>query len=349
MNKINKIIRKSVAILVLALFMMSVVPIALAESERLNIGEKDKAIDKDKEIKAQKETLREAFKSKITAEKELVKDQIEQVRERMKEAKEKYEQARESYKEQKDDLKELRGRYKVCKDGDGSEKCIKARKDVSLGVKKHLEKTIELIENSLERLTTHVKDSTVFTDEEKQSALDSINKLQEKVTAEKDKVLALADTASAEELRNEVKELKKLWQDVSKQQKRIIAMLTSAKLENLVEKHNALVENMQKKIDGLKAKSIDTAELEEIFTDFKAATAKLVEDHQKARTFWQQAEDMSKESLQAWHDAQKVVKEDMRETRKLLREFVEKYREATKSTEAGKEAEEVNEAPTVEE
>ncbi len=358
-------LRKGLAALVLAIFILSVAPMALAESKQEDNIESidgiEKGIDNDglkeaKEAKGfkvnRKESAGNFLKAKIAAEKEFTKEQIEQMRERMKNVKEKYEQARELYKEQKDDLKELRDRYRACKDSskeEGSEECVKVRKDVSGGVKKHLEKTIELIENSLARLTTHVKDSTVLTDEEKQSALNSINKLQEKVTAEKDRVLSLVDTASAEELRNEVKELKKLWQEVSKQQKRIISMLTSAKLENLVEKHNTLVESIQKKIDVLKSDGTETSELEAIFADFKAAAAKLAEDQQKARAFWQQAEDMSKENLQAWHDAQKVVKEDLQETRGLLRKFMEEYREAVKLTKAEKEAEKVNEAPTAEE
>ena len=232
----------------------------------------------------------------------------------------------------------MRDRYKICRDGDGSEECVDVRKKATVGVKKHLEKTIDLIENSLARLTAHVRESTTLTDAEKESALASINKLQEKVDAQKEKVLAIAETATAEELRAEVKELKELWQDVSKQQKKIVSQLTSAKLDNLVDRHTGLSENMVEKIAALKEKGVDTADLEAILARFEAAAATLQEDQQKARSFWQEAEEMSRETIQQWHVAQEVVKEDLKKTRALLREFMSLYAKLNVSTETAAEA-----------
>lgn len=355
----KKMIRKTVAVLVLALFILSVAPMALAKTE-LDIEGKMNAKGKvafleaegeaevDGEVSAESESegkksindaskeefkeRRELLKAKIEAEKEFTKEQIEQMRERMKAAKEKYEQARERYEEQKDDLKGLRDRFHGCEEGDDSDECTQVRQKVSVGVKNHLTKTTELIEKSLERLTEHVNDSTVLTAEEKQSALDSINVLETKLTAEKERVMAMAETASAEELRSEVKNLKQLWQDVSKQQKRIIAMMTSSKMENLVDKHADLEESMQKRIDAAKEKGIDTTELEALLARFKTAVAKLEADQASARNFWQQAENMNKESLEQWRDAQEVVKDDLKKTREILREFVKLYAELEMST-----------------
>lgn len=294
-----------------------------------NAGENEGA-DKEMRKEAFKER-RELLKAKMEAEKEFTKEQIEQMRERVNNAKKMYEQARERYEEQKDELKELRDRFQACKDDDESTECDRVKKNVSVGVKNHLTKTTELIEKSLERLTEHVNDSNVLTDEEKQSALDSINALEVKLTAEKERITAMAETASAEELRGEVKNLKQLWQDVSKQQKRIIATMTSSKMENLVDKHADLEESMRKRIDAAKEKGIDTTELETILARFKTAVAKLEADQATARTFWQQAEKMSKESLEQWREAQEVVKDDLKRTREILREFVKLYAELEES------------------
>ncbi|MBI4151640.1 hypothetical protein HY496_01605 [Candidatus Woesearchaeota archaeon] len=357
----KKIMRKGIALVVLTLFILSVVPMALAEPSLKGRGKtsatvgvstgalaaevdlqadadaeasvdssteetettpsRKGSVEDEKPLRGTKVELRK-LAARIDAKAELTQEQLQQMRERVAQAKERYEQAREMYKEQKEKLSDLRGRHRECKEDDSSETCVKVRKDVSVGVKNHLLKTVELIDHSLTRLTEHVQSSTVLSEEDKQSILTSINTLQEKVTAEKERVLALAETATAVELRSEVKELKKLWQDVSKQQRRIVSMMTSAKMDNLVEKHADLVESMQKKIDAAKEKGIDTAELEAILADFKAAVDTLTADQEKARAFWQGAENMSKESLDQWHRAQQVVKDDLQETRKLLRSFV---------------------------
>ena len=285
-----------------------------------------------KEFKGQMKEKNEAMKESFKEQRQFTKEQVEQLRERMNEAKNNYEQARERYKEQKDDLKDLRDEFKSCKESDESENCVKVRKNVNTGVKNHLAKTIELIDNSIARLREHVNSSTVLSDEEKKSALDSINKLEEQVTAEKDKVAAMGDDVSKEDLKVAVKELKQLWQDVSKQQRRIVAMLTSSKLDNLVEKQKEIATSMQKRIDDAKAKGLDTTELESILVQFNTSVAKVEESQKTARTFWQETEDVSKEGMEKWHDAQEDVREDVKESREILREFVQNYQELTKPT-----------------
>ncbi len=379
----KKTIKKCATVLVLALFILSIVPMAFAEEGKeittkvedditTKVEVDDNSVNVDAEVKAQAQTettsekesdkdsfksqkdtfkdqkeafkgefkesqkqmkeQREAMKESFKERREFTKEQIEQMRERMNEAKDKYEQARERYKEQKDDLKDLRDQFKGCKEDDASENCVKVRKNVNTGVKNHLAKTIELIDNSVARLREHVNNSDVLSDEDKQSALASINKLEEQVTAEKDKVLAMGEDVSKEDLKVAVKELKQLWQDVSKQQRRIVAMLTSSKLDNLVEKQKEIAASMQKRIDDAKAKGLDTAELESILVEFNASVAKVEESQKIARTFWQQTEDISKEGMEKWHDAQEDVREDVKDSREILREFVHQYKELTKPT-----------------
>ncbi len=352
----KKTIRKCATVLVLALFILSIVPMAFADKrekeENMFSKEGNSKEVKFEEANEQMKEQREAMKERFKEQREFTKEQIEQLRERMQMAKEKYEMAREEYKEQKDELKDLREQFKKCDkeedDNDDDENetetndtqmgtnqtsdCVKIKKNVNRGVRNHLEKTIELIDNSLARLTQHVNSSTVLSEEDKQSALASINKLEEQVTAEKEKVLAMGDDVSKEDLKAAVKELKQLWQDVSKLQKRIVAMLTSSKLENLVQKHQDIADSMQKRIDDAKAKGLDTAELESILAKFKTAVAKLEEDQKTARNFWQQTEDVSKENMEKWHDALEVVKDDLKETKNLLHDFMENYRELIKSS-----------------
>src|SRR3989344_3099539 len=261
----NPKMKTIVGIIILALFIVSIIPLALAEEGRDNGNDRKKLNDDENKSKVKEQ--REAMKARLEASKE----NIEQVRERVKQTKEKYQEARERYQEQKENLKQLRDRVKKCKETDESGECVTVRQGVNKGAKNHLLRTSDLIEKSLERLQERVTSSSVLTAEEKQSALDAINKLEEEVTAEKERVTALAENASAEELRAAVKNLKKTWQDVSKAQKRIIAMLTSSKLDNLVEKHEDYITGMQKRVDALREKSVDVTQLDAILVQFKAA------------------------------------------------------------------------------
>lgn len=388
-------IKKSAAVLVLALFILSIVPMAFAEDAAVgtdvnsNVNSDDGSINADvgagaqaqlgtpnesekkdnpsedqketskdsfkdqkeafkgekdsfkgdlKEFKGQIKEQRDAMREKFKDQREFTKEQIDQMRERMKEAKDNYQHARERYDEEKGNLKDLRDQFRSCKEDDTSENCAQVRKEINLGVKTHLDKTIELIDNSLTRLIEHVNSSTVLTEQDKQSALDSINTLELRVTAEKEKAVALGDNVSKEDIKAMVKEFKQLWQDVSKQQRRIVAMLTSSKLDNLVEKQKEIADSMQKRIDTAKAKSLDTTELELILVQFKTAVSKTDADQNTARAFWQQTEDVSKENMEKWHDAQGVVREDVRDSRDLLREFVHQYQKLTKPTTAKTEA-----------
>ncbi len=378
-------IKKSAAVLVLVLFILSIVPMAFAEDAAVGVdvngsvksddgsvnadvavganaqtqpsteketnkdssedqkdtsndhkeafkGEKDSFKGDFKGFKGQIKDQREAMREHFKEQREFSKEQIEQFREHAKEAKDNYEHARERYEEEKGNLKDLRDQFQGCKKDDTSETCVTMRKEINLGVKTHLDKTIELIDNSLARLTEHVNSSTVLTDQDKQSALESINQLELRITAEKEKAAALGENVSTEDIKAMVKEFKQLWQDVSKQQRKIVATLTSSKLDNLVEKQKEIADNMQKRIDAAKAKGLDTTELESILVQFKTAVTKTDDDQKTARTFWQQTQDVSKDDMEKWHSSQEVVREDVKDSRDLLREFVHQYQELTKPT-----------------
>ena len=328
--------RKIFAMIVLALFILSVVPMALAEEATDTSDEEDRRDEELREesmeekgpkgkngkgVKAIERVRERLAKSKVTAEK---------ARERLQEAKENYEEARERFEEHKGKLVEMKKAARGCEEG--SDDCKKGKLNLKVGVKNHLLKTADLILRSLERLSERVEDSKLLTDEQKENALLEIDSLEERLTAEKERVEALAEEATAEELRNAVKNLKETWKEVRKEQKKIIAGLTHSKMGAAVEKHTGLVNSMAARIASLEKAGADVSELQEILERFREHVTQINADYESAKEKWQSA-DNELEALGEWREAQKTVRVSMKESKTLLREFVNKYTELRENVE----------------
>ena len=185
-------------------------------------------------------------------------------------------------------------------------------------------KTNELIVRSLEKLTDRVQNSNALTEEQRMEALASITELETSLTAEKDRVTALAETATNAELRESIKSLKHLWQEVRTEQRKIVSLMVSSKLENMSEKLSQFGASMQQSIDRLKAEGQDTTELEALYVEFIAkvetlktapateAAALLQEAKELLRQF-KAAEEALKESS-AENETEEETDDDVNET-----------------------------------
>ncbi len=324
--------KKIFAMIVLALFILSVVPMAFADHPGENTDEEDRreknireeTMEKSIEEKRPKTKNAKAVKALERVRERLAKSKVssEKARERLIVAKEKYSDARERFNEHKGKLVEMKKAARVCEDD--SETCKKGKLNLKIGVKNHLLKTVNLISSSLERLSERVEDSKLLTAEQKEDALLKIDALEERLIAERESVEALADEATAEELRDAVKSLKELWKEVRKEQKKIIAGLTHSKLGSAVEKHNGLVQSMEARIASLEKIGADVSELKDILTRFREHVTAVQDDYAAAKEKWQSA-DNRLEALGEWREAQKAVRERMKESKVLLREFVAAY------------------------
>lgn len=329
----------------------------IAENETVERDDEDEqdsgeSAEVKTEVKEGKEKTR--VKSKLKVERrgkaverareevELVKARLKQLRQDYYAAKERYQETRERYQEERSDLLELKEDIKKC-DAEDGEKC-KSRKDtLKRGVKQHLLKTIELMERSLDRLTSRVQDQPTLIEEEKEKALSLIAEAEVGLTAKRGEVEALAENATAEQLRSAIKDLKKTWQDVRKVQKRIIASLISAKMDVLVEKHDEYANAMQLRIDELEKTGADVSELKALLFEFQQSVVQLKEDHVVVDELWIEL-GRGRDVLDQWHEAQIRVREDLHETRSILARFLTKYKGMKKelkekAEEAGEEGE----------
>ncbi len=353
-----KIMKKLVAVAVMMLFILSIVPVVFADNESAEVkgdvkedaqvgadtnsvsvdagassdvavgvdgkGKKGMMKEKISELKEKNKEMKEDFKNSKEMMKEQIKESKEMMKEERKQDREELQTERGKYRDEKKHLLDLHAEARSC--DKTTDDCKAKKTEVKKGVKQHLANTVDLIDNSLARLKERVTESKILSDADKQSALAQIDELEKKLTAEKDKVVALGDNVTNEELRGAVKELKGLWQDVSKLQRRLVADLVSSQLTHLAEKHKEYGNSLEARIAELQAKGADVTKLQTLLNEFKDEQTQLDKDQAILKEKWAQV-DEGKDAQGLWHDAQSDVRDDMHKTQETLRSFLAEYRE----------------------
>ncbi len=354
-------IPKWISLLVLGVLVLSIVPAALADSgsrseTRTKVrvetpladaevdGEVRTEVDSDgetrtrvrNEIKIEGERVkefREEIREKngeITELRQELKEELrifhKEKREEYQRFKEKHREAREDYEEHRKELQERKRMAKEC--AEESDECHQKKDELKRGVKQHLVKTIEVIDRSLEKLTNRVEDSEALSAAEQEQALSAIAALEVQLTAQKQQLEALliAEGTTNAQLRTAIQDLKHLWQDVRKEQRWIVAQLIRSKLDHAVEKHMEYETTLQAKIEELKSAGKDTTALQAIYDRFVGEVAELNRLQAEAELQWSAAAG-DPEKLRAWKQAQEAVREQVKETKHVLREFMSAYRQ----------------------
>ncbi len=306
------------------------------EEVKVKTEEKDGEVKEEVEIKTK---TRDGVKSVTRVKKELKVD-LGKARERLEDAKERFHEAKEKQREHRAKVLELHKKVKRC-DAE-TEECAALKLELRVGVKNHLQKSAQVVERSLEKLTKTVEKMEDLSEEEKESALSLIAELEAELDAQKAKIDSFTNETSQGEIRATIKDLKELNQKVHKLQRRMVGLLVNAKLHVLVEKQADLHASMQAKIDAAAASGADVTELKAILAEFDTKVAELEEDYQKAQEQWMKAKDaedfdqFNRELRAAQHE----VRKDLQEIKKILRNFLAEYKELTKGSDDADEAEE---------
>src|SRR3989344_4240942 len=352
-TKMTSIKQKLSVLLVLSLFLLSVIPAGLAD-EGKNVAEvavdsdaadaevktesktEVETEDNDSEVKEKTEIKTEMKEGRLKSAK-LVKREVKELkrdlhkaREKLEEAKEHFREAKEEQHEQREKVLDLDKKVKECKSE--RKNCEELKLELRTGVKNHLLKSVQVVQRSLDKLSKTVEKMEDLSDEEKDAALSLVSDLQAQLEAQKTKIEGFTNETTQEEIRATIKDLKELNQKANKLQRRLVGLMVNAKLHVLVEKHEELHAGMQARIDALAAKGVDVSELEAILADFDAKTETLKQDYEAAKQQWINSKDTANfdQFNRALRDAQHQVREDLQETKHLLRQFVAKYHELAK-------------------
>ena len=321
---------------ILLLFVLSVAPLVLAD------GDADKDIDKNNaneksEIKIEiKEKLRERkenLEEKTQQRQEIISQARERVREvkekvadaslKSSEVKDKYTEAKQKYRRQREVITDLKERVRNC-----DKDCQKKKSQLKHGVSQHLIKTGELMEWSIEHLLQRLEHAPI-SQEEKDTATATLLALEERLIQQRKLVENLGENASNEQLREAIADLKSTWKEVRQVQNRVIASLTQAKLSVLLEKHQEYLNGLDLRIASLKEKGLDARELEVIRNQFEKHIQQFSLDFAKVEEIWMEAQ-TGRDVLRELHNGQQQLKEEIKITKRLLHEFMNKFKQLNK-------------------
>ena len=250
-------------------------------------------------------------------------------------AKDNYNEAKGKLVERRRELVQLKEKASACTEE--SEDCQEAKQQMLVGTQTNLVKTGDVMESSLDKLVNRVEDSNVLTDAEKEEAKAKISALDEKIKAKLNEIETLANgEINAAELRLKIKELKDLWQEVSKAQRWTVTQMINNKMENVVDKHLEYVNGMEMRVADLEKKGAAPERIETLkdkVEEFKDEVAVLAKYHEAADQAWEASKgDVTKGTFTEAKDKQQDVREQLKVTKGMLREFIVMYKEVYKAT-----------------
>ena len=324
--------KKMMAGLMLFIFVMSVIPVALAEEDTSN------ELDVDTEMDSiEKQHLEEARKDRLTQKaldkRQEAKDRKhlllgKEVREKIKESindrkvlrekliaiKEKNEEVKEQYKLHRKHLAKLKDVLGGC----NTEDCkSEAKEKYNDAAQDHVLKMVDVMKRSLDKLKEHLGLYKDLTDDEKDNILSLVDGHYETLSSLEERV------NNGESLREVVNELKELRKEINKLRRHTSSLLTAHKIKTIVEKHTNLVNGMEKRIQFAEGEGYDTTNLKDIAARFRENFDNLEDLYSDIQEKWEVAQqEKTREAYGEVRKAREEVKETLKESRKLLREFV---------------------------
>ncbi len=305
-------------------------------AEHKDVAEENETDDNEEEESETNESVFDkADRIGIKAEQQLEKAraQIMNAREDYLQAKEKYIEAKQHHVEQKEMLVQMKTIVKQCKSN--TEECQNKKLDLKLGYYNYLLRVSDVVGKFLEKLESRINDDTELSPENKEKALGKVTALKERLALLQEKIDAFTAETSKEEINAAVTELKDIKSGAQDIQKMSVAMLMNAKLEKIVEKHDEYRNGMEMRIKALEDQSANVAELKKLLEKFDEKSAELKEDYETAKNMWERVETAKDFSdfVQDVHKAQMEVRNDLKETKEILKEFLAQYREIKKDLE----------------
>lgn len=311
--------KKIIAAIILALFVISVVPMALAEEVNENEDQQDQIEDRPLQERHQRTKARIAAQREqlITDKQELqqraktlrqnTQERIKQMRVTYKDAKEHYQTARTRFNEHKQDLHALRERLQNCE-----EDCEQIKQDLRNGASTHLLKALDVMEQNTQRLEAKLVEQDLDTA--------TLSEIKQNIQTQQDALENLGEENQASQLKDIAKQTRLIHKDLKQVHRIVVAQLLHQKITTVIDKHAAISDRMQAKIDKIGG----SAELEEIKEKFDQQVAQITDMHQESADLFSEVQS-GKEAHDLWHAAHLEVRKELKASKQYLREFMQVY------------------------
>lgn len=335
-------IKKLSALAILAIFIISLVPMALAQQNGNNnlpiennkplekavkkaITHLEKATEMAGAQIENQERVIERVKEKIEVQEkniERTQEKIEQIQARYQQTKERYQEAKQKYLGVKAKVNELRTEIQECVEGD----CETKRKQFRVKSRDVLIHLSDVVLTTLDKLKEKIELSEM-TEEEKTQALEDLEVQITEVQEAKAVLEGLSEDVTREEIKDAIKVIKDAWKTTKPQIKLGLGKVIGAKLGNIIVKTEQLGTKFNRIRDRLEADGYDVSALDSYLGEFNGKMTSAKEHWEMARKQFGEArtaEDVSaavKEAHQHQVQARNLIKEARGDIRNIVEEI----------------------------
>lgn len=295
--------KKTIALLIMAVFLVSLLPVVFAEDTAAATGTSDTPLkDKIQENKEKRAEIGE------------LRGDAQDIRQ----------EARGERKELRQDIKD---KVKACKEAaNESVDCKEVRKELKVNVKARLTITADEMIQLMENLKQKIE---VLNPADKDALIAEVDGHIANVNAIKAEITALPDDATKEQYKEVTKKLKDEWDSARKAVRFHATRMVALGFERVLVKAERLEAKLDSTLARLKEKGFDTSKADAKIAEFKVHVADARKSYDEAIVLLEQYRaDTSKEN------AVKAIQEKMKEAKKDLQLAQQSLREAVKEIKA---------------
>jgi len=223
----------------------------------------------------------------------------------------------EAYKSARQDFLAARARFRARRNASNANITFEREKTFLLRADEAMIGHIEVIE-------ARIKSTDLLPDEEKNSILEELDSYIDWLESRRGEIEA-AETE--EELLEIARAVREKWSEIRVTVKRIAGQLLSARIDRIIERSEALSERLDAKIQELKDRGADTAELERLLEDFNEKLALAEQKNNAAKESFKQikslrdADRLFRQGHGFIREASLYLREAYRDLKEIVREM----------------------------
>ncbi len=289
------------------------------------------------EFKAYKERF--AYKARA-----IVKTKLVEAKGRFLNAKEKYSEAKEKYADTKLEFQDAKEKIAECKDQNATE-CAQLEDEIRAKAKEHLLNIADVIIENLNKIKSKAESSEDLVEEDAKELIEKIDAQIQEIEGIKAKIEA-AETK--EEITEAAKELKDKWALLKENAEVHAGRVVNARIGGIIVKSKQLEDKLNKVLERMAEKGIDTSSVESLIAEFNAKIDSAAEHYKLAVEKFEEAKAAETPGSELINEAQG----HMKEAHKALQEAQQILKDITstiKQSGGGEELEESEEEEASEE
>ncbi len=252
--------------------------------------------------------------------------EFEEAQERYDALKQNYAEHKTAYNDKKAEVDGLHDALNTCTDA--GEDCGEERRALLVGANGLLHKSADAVVAALDKLADRVENAEDLDESSKEALLEEIAYDKQQV----ENALAALDEAkedpSSEEVQEAIDNLRAALKESHPNFKRTVTLLVNAKLFNILENLGETAEGLNDKIAALGEEGYDVSALEDLMDNFEAAVASSEENHNEAQDLYIASftDELTEEDMQAARDFQFTAREDLGDAKGYLSQIFQEIR-----------------------